>query len=308
MRKKLVGFGLLVLGLFGLVLGGAATYIGTPGPNPEVERTYLSGYTDYYAPLSDDEASGLLYMVEEEKLARDVYLTLYEKWGLQVFNNIANSEARHMDAVLGLIEKYNLTAPETLDKVGVFQNPELQALYDQLIERGSKSEVEALKVGTLIEETDIKDLEDWIAKTDNEDIKAVYSNLIRGSERHLRAFVKNLEAQGVSYTAQVLPEEYLNEVLNSVPSHEMGRGIMNAHRGVHGSDGGIFSTATNAFRHTCARMKGFAHRVGRDVRLIFLLKLLVDRREEFKCPGEFGCPMMRVFLFWRYPSCYSLLS
>lgn len=227
MRKKLVGFGLLVLGLFGLVLGGAAAYMGTPGPNPMAEGTAQKDYADYYAPLSDDEASGLLYMVEEEKLARDVYLTLYNETGLAVFERISESEGRHMDAVLGLIEKYNLTAPDTLNEVGVFENPELQSLYDQLVEQGSGSTVDALKVGALIEETDIKDLEDWMAKTDNEDIKAVYSNLMAGSENHLRAFVKNLEAQGVSYTAQVLPGEQVDEILSGENGHS-GHGRMMA--------------------------------------------------------------------------------
>lgn len=233
MRKKLVGFGLLVLGLFGLVLGGAAAYMGTPGPNPAVEETAQNSYADYYAPLSDDETSGLLYMVEEEKLARDVYLTLYNETGLVVFDMIAESEGRHMDAVLSLIEKYNLTAPDTLDEVGVFENPELQALYDQLVEQGSQSIVDALQVGALIEETDIKDLEDWIAKTDNEDIKAVYGNLMAGSENHLRAFVRNLEAQGVSYTAQVLPQEQVDEILSSENGHS-GHGKMGDGKHGHG--------------------------------------------------------------------------
>ena len=249
MRKKLAGFGLLVLGLFGLVLGGAAAYMGTLGANPAVEETAQKGYADYYAPLSDDEASGLLYMVEEEKLARDVYLTLYNETGLEVFEKIAQSEQRHMDAVLGLIEKYNLTAPDTLNEVGAFENPELQSLYDQLIEQGSGSTVDALKVGALIEETDIKDLEDWIAKTDNEDIKAVYSNLMKGSENHLRAFVRNLEAQGVSYTAQVLPQEQVDEILSGENGHnghgkmmageKHGQGISHDGRGkmMHGVEG-----------------------------------------------------------------------
>lgn len=203
-----------------LVLGGVAAYRGTPGPNPEAEQLYQSSYADYYAPLSDEEASGLIYVVEEEKLARDVYLTLHNETGLTVFERIAQSEQRHMDAMLSLIEKYNLTAPSTLDQIGVFENPELQALYDQLVEQGSQSTIDALKVGgALIEETDIKDLEEWIAKTDNEDIVRVYSNLMAGSENHLRAFVRNLEAQGVEYTAQVLPQEQVDEILAGEASH-----------------------------------------------------------------------------------------
>lgn len=41
----------------------------------------------------------LLYMREEEKLARDVYITLYEKWGIPVFNNISNRESDHNDLI-----------------------------------------------------------------------------------------------------------------------------------------------------------------------------------------------------------------
>jgi len=235
MRKKLVGFGLLVLGLFGLVLGGAAAYMGTSGPNPEAPRLYQDAYGDYYAPLSGEEENGLLYMVEEEKLARDVYLTLYNETGLEVFERIAESEQTHMDAVLSLMEKYNLTAPTTLDQVGVFQNEELQSLYNQLVEQGSQSEVDALKVGALIEETDIKDLENWTAQTDNEDIKEVYSHLMAGSENHLRAFTTQLDARGVSYTAQVLPQGQVDEILSEENGHGKMRG--EGHRMAGRNDG-----------------------------------------------------------------------
>ncbi|WP_297458081.1 DUF2202 domain-containing protein, partial [Thermococcus sp.] len=225
MRKMWFGLGLIAL-LIGMTLGGVSAWRGQPGPNPYAGTAQSvvtpTIPTTYYAPLSEDEINGLLYMVEEEKLARDVYLTLYNETGLTVFSNIANSEQRHMDAVLSLIEKYNLTAPDTLDQVGVFQNEELQALYNQLVEQGSKSVIDALKVGALIEETDIEDLEKWISETDNEDIKAVYSNLMAGSENHLRAFVGQLEAMGVTYTAQVLPQEKVDEILSSAPAHGMG--------------------------------------------------------------------------------------
>lgn len=227
MRKIWMGVGLIAL-LIGTVFGLAAAWRGQPGPSPyaAVDSQELNGtVSTYYSDLSQDEIDGLLYMVEEEKLARDVYLTLYNLTGLQVFDNIAKSEQRHMDAVLSLIEKYNLTAPEALDQVGVFQNEELQNLYDQLVQMGSQSTEDALKVGALIEETDIEDLEDWIAKTDNEDIKTVYSNLMAGSENHLRAFVGQLERLGVDYTAQVLPQEQVDEILSSEWSHGKGMGM-----------------------------------------------------------------------------------
>jgi hypothetical protein len=42
--------------------------------------------------LSPEEAAGLAYMREEEKLAHDVYLALYEQWGSTIFRSIASSE------------------------------------------------------------------------------------------------------------------------------------------------------------------------------------------------------------------------
>lgn len=47
-------------------------------------------------------------MREEEKLARDVYLTFGEKWGLTLFTNIAKSEQTHTDAVKTLLDRYEI--------------------------------------------------------------------------------------------------------------------------------------------------------------------------------------------------------
>ncbi|WP_456368238.1 DUF2202 domain-containing protein, partial [Thermococcus sp.] len=127
---------------------------------------------------------------------------------------------------------------------------------------GSQSTEDALKVGALIEETDIEDLEKWISETDNEDIKQVYSNLMAGSENHLRAFVSQLEAMGVTYTAQVLPQEQVDEILSSAPAHGMGHGagVMSTYTGQ--TNGGITSTITNAFAHAWQWMRGFLGRFG----------------------------------------------
>lgn len=161
--------------------------------------------------LSDTERADLVFMREEEKLARDVYQTLYEKWNIQIFTNIAHSEQTHTETVRSLLEKYNVTDPVTDDSVGVFQNEKLQRLYDDLVSRGTTSEVEALKVGALIEELDIKDLQEALAKNDNVDIKFAYENLMRASRNHLRSFTKQLKARGETYVPQYIStEEYVD--------------------------------------------------------------------------------------------------
>lgn len=161
------------------------------------------------------EATGLLFMLEEEKLARDVYRTLGEIWDTPIFLNIAASEQRHMDAILGLITTYGLDDSMYDETVGRFDNRELQTMYDDLVDMGSESVEAALEVGAIIEEVDIADLEEYLAQTTSEDITRVYENLLRGSRNHLRAFVSQLEAAGVDRVPYLLEAGDYESILAS---------------------------------------------------------------------------------------------
>jgi len=166
--------------------------------------------------LNQGEIDGLIFMREEEKLARDVYITLYEKWGKRVFTNISSAEQTHTDIIKMLINKYELTDPVEIDSIGVFQNEVLQGLYITLTQQGSSSLIEALKVGALIEEIDILDIQRELDEhVDNQDITFVYENLMKGSRNHLRAFVRNLSRQGVSYSPQKLSEDEYLSIISS---------------------------------------------------------------------------------------------
>ena len=167
------------------------------------------------APLSASETTGILLMREEEKLARDVYLTLYDKWNLRTFSNIAGAESTHMDAMGVLIERYNLEDPIKSDTIGEFTNPEMQSLYTALVSQGSKSLAEALKVGATIEDLDIYDLERLIADSDNDDVKIVYQNLLKGSRNHMRSFGRQMDRNGLDYSAQYISDSDLSKILNS---------------------------------------------------------------------------------------------
>jgi hypothetical protein len=165
--------------------------------------------------LSEAETKGLLQMREEEKLARDVYLTLYQDWNHQIFQNIARSEQRHMEAVKALLDKYNLLDPVIDDTIGVFSDPAIQNLYYDLVQRGRISLIQALFVGALIEDLDIFDLKEFIQVADNVDIKTVYQNLMKGSRNHLRAFVSQLAASNEIYEGTYLTQEEIEEIVNS---------------------------------------------------------------------------------------------
>jgi hypothetical protein len=164
--------------------------------------------------LSEGEIGALKFMREEEKLARDVYLTLYDQWQLLPFKNISKSEQAHMNAMLYLLDRYGIEDPANGNGVGVFENEELQQMYNDLIARGSESVIEALKVGALIEETDIEDIQRLIdEEVDNQDIDRVFSNLLRGSTFHLKAFYGNLQVRNVDYRPVVLEESVFYDIV-----------------------------------------------------------------------------------------------
>lgn len=168
-----------------------------------------------YQELSEAEMKGLLQMREEEKLARDVYLTLYQDWEHRIFQNIAHSEQRHMDAVKTLLDKYGMIDPVIDDTVGVFSDPKIQNLYYELVQRGRISLVHSLQVGALIEDLDIFDLKELIQTADNVDIKTVFQNLMKGSRNHLRAYVGQLSAYGEAYEGTYLTQDEIDEIVNS---------------------------------------------------------------------------------------------
>jgi hypothetical protein len=173
--------------------------------------------------LSQVEQTDLLFMREEEKVARDVYLKLYESWRLAVFSNIASAEQSHMDALLKLLRTYRLPDPAAGNAIGEFTNPALQSLYDSLMEKGQLSALDALQVGGIIEETDMRDLAGAIDRSDNVDIDTTYESLLCGSRNHLRAFAHNLESMtGQPYAALVLTQEEVDAILNS-PMEQCGQ-------------------------------------------------------------------------------------
>jgi len=166
--------------------------------------------------LSDEEIAGILFMREEEKLARDVYLFFADLYpSYDIFTNIASSEQKHMDSVKRIIDWYGLDDPVGDNEIGEFTDDSLQDLYNALIDKGSQSLIEGLNVGAAIEEIDILDIEQYLEFTDEWMINRVYNNLLDGSENHLRAFVKELSMQGVTYQPQYLDDDTFNDIIGA---------------------------------------------------------------------------------------------
>jgi hypothetical protein len=190
--------------------------------------------------LDAGETAGITYLREEEKLAHDVYAKLYAKWGLHPFSKILQSEERHFESIKLLLDRYKLPDPAANNPIGVFSDEGLQILYGDLIKQGESSPKAALWAGATIEDLDIRDLEKAIATTDNEDLKLVYGNLLRGSKNHLRAFIGWLESAGENYQAQFISSASLSEILASSKQAGRGNGVRgNGRRGNGSSNNGI---------------------------------------------------------------------
>ncbi len=164
--------------------------------------------------LSQQEIDDLKFLREEEKLARDVYLYSYDKYGNAIFNSISNSEQQHMDSILTLLNKYDIEDP-ALSERGKFSNQILQGLYNDLTALSEKSLIDALTVGAIIEDLDIKDIEENESRTTRDDILIIYSKLKCGSRNHLRNYISQLISNGENYVPQYISLILFTEIINS---------------------------------------------------------------------------------------------
>ena len=136
-----------------------------------------------------------------------------------VFNNISKSESAHTSAVLNLINGYGLDDPTPAEE-GVYNNEVFNEMYSSLTSAGTESLIDALKVGALVEETDIADLIQLIESTENEDIIRVYSHLLSASKIHMKAFTNALTRLGETYTPTVISLEEYVEIIGETNSEE----------------------------------------------------------------------------------------
>ena len=183
--------------------------------------------------LSQDNKNDLAYMGNEERLAYDVYMNLYDYHGSSInqFYNIASkSETKHISIVRDLVNKYNLTkddltnlttepvasksTPQSSLPSGKYDIQAIQDLYDALIAKGQKSTQDALEVGCMVEVTDINDLNEKIAHAQAsgaQDLVEAFNILRDGSYNHYWAFDRGLKNIGVEAGCCNLGDTYCHE-------------------------------------------------------------------------------------------------
>lgn len=164
------------------------------------------------ATLSPREKEGILFIWEEEKVARDLYRSLYNESNLNIFVDLARSEQNHMDQAKALIDKYDLQTP-VKDEPGLFSNQTLIGYYTDLLSKGRQSPQDALEAAAAFEEISIVDLERELTTANAEDVRVAYEGLLAGSRKHLRSYVKDLQERGIQYSPQYLSQEEFEETV-----------------------------------------------------------------------------------------------
>ena len=103
-------------------------------------------------PLSELPVGDLMFLYEEEKVAMDIYDHFESLYGITPFVHISDSELRHFETLENLLLDRGILSEETVirTEAGVFTDPELQSMYDDLKQRGDESLVEALMVSAYI--------------------------------------------------------------------------------------------------------------------------------------------------------------
>jgi len=235
-------YGLLVLSLSGNA-AGSGRQSDTQGSAPATQAGVGNGGEDSDTGLDAAEETHLVFMREEEKLARDVYLTLAQWYPYQtVFDTIASgSEQTHTDLMRDELADFGIEDPnpdtnQLPEAIGVFTGETYGAYFtekfSQLTDQATLGELQALYVGAFIEELDMHDIaecpqvivdmdndidegECGMNSTDEVVIIDVYSTLLDGSESHLRAFVGRIEAViGIgNYEAQYLSQQEVDSIL-----------------------------------------------------------------------------------------------
>jgi len=155
--------------------------------------------------LTSREEDGVVFIWEEEKMARDLYASLFRKNNLTIFRNLTESERSHMDQAKAIVDRYGISIPEN-EAPGRFENESLQMIYDQLLAKGLSSDQEAMTAAAIFEEISIIDLERELAASQTEDIRVVYQGLLAGSRKHLRSYVSEMHDMGIKYSPRYLDQ------------------------------------------------------------------------------------------------------
>ena len=139
--------------------------------------------------LTEEQKEMLYFIYQGKKAARDIFLTFGEIYQDENrFRLIQFSRQRHMECAKELCEIYGVpTTSIDESRIGEFESPVLQTVYDVCIEKGKKSIEDALEVAAFIQTAQIEGMEQASVGMP-EDVVSVYEKLKQRDLRQLGTF------------------------------------------------------------------------------------------------------------------------
>lgn len=165
--------------------------------------------------LKKEEKWVLLFLLEEEKMIRDLSYKFSKQYEDKIFEDIYKAENSHIDPIQKIVRDYNLDDPSSDKDVGEFHNPQIQKFYDEFLEQGEKNKTFALKALLKALERNVSGLNKNINKTDKDGILFLFRNLKRSSKNHIRVLIDKIDSQGESYQPKHLSKAKFNSIKES---------------------------------------------------------------------------------------------
>ena len=169
---------------------------------------------DENSGLSMEETESLKFTAEQEKLSVELYLYAFSAYNLPIFQEIANKKTRHLTEVRAVMEDLDVEDPTEGIGVGVFNNTEIQTLYNQMRSRIEEGQNNAFIAALTVEESIIHFSGISLSETSNNTLIELYEAIICGSKNHFRTFYSELTTSK-SYVSQYFTQEEFSDIVNS---------------------------------------------------------------------------------------------
>ncbi|UPT78558.1 DUF2202 domain-containing protein [Sulfurovum sp. XGS-02] len=142
----------------------------------------MSSKPDRTSVLTEEQKDMLFFIYQEEKVARDVYITLGKMYKNEnTFRSMQITEQRHLECAKELCDIYGVdTSSMDESVIGAFESPLLKMLYDAYIEKGKSSLRDALEMAEFIGASDTEMIEHASIGMPN-DVVSVYEKLKKGN-------------------------------------------------------------------------------------------------------------------------------
>ena len=175
----------------------------------------VAGYSSDINDNKDikDNRDLFLKLYQEEKMAYDLYGEFYERWSLSVFNTVQQREAKHVWCVERIMDNYGYKY-RTNKNTGLYQDKEIQKIYDEFTVKGCISDLAALEAAAYIKEKHIASLRERIRYQEDGYVVKVIFLMENAAQSHLKAFVNSIRLSGSDYSPQFLTDDEFNNIMN----------------------------------------------------------------------------------------------